>query len=257
MMRLKKLGFIQLGIVNGDLEGNFQNLKKQLASKDEIEDSLLVLPELWLTGFDYPKLAQHVSRMSDFITRLEMLATKYNTTFTGSYPEFGNDGNYYNSLKITTPTGTFGDYHKQYLFPGEEEFFSPAAKARKVLFCPDFKENIAGIICFDLRFPEISRRLCQQETRVLICTAQWPRVRIQHWKSLLVARAIENQLYVVGCNGGCSPAGVPLGGNSLVISPDGEILAEGGEGVEVKNVAVDWEQVDKVRSVFNTAMVTL
>ena len=85
------------------------------------------------------------------------------------------------------------------------------------------------IICYDLRFPELSRRLAVEGAQVICVPAQWPKPRQEHWRTLLRARAIENQLYVVSCNA-CGIIGkLDLFGMSLIIDPKGELLGEMGE----------------------------
>ncbi len=112
--------------------------------------------------------------------------------------------------------------------------------------------TVGGFICFDLRFPEIARALTAGGAELLVCTAQWPKARIDHWLALLSARAIENQCFVVAGNGCGESAGVELGGTSVVISPSGEVLARAGEGREAISIAIDWQEMEEMRSHFTS-----
>ena len=110
---------------------------------------------------------------------------------------------------------------------------------------------VGGLVCYDLRFPEISRQHAYAGATLLIVSAQWPKVRRDHWQALLRARAIENQVFLVACNGCGSTGGNELGGTSMVSGPDGSILAEGsGESEEAVGVALDGKDLARVRERF-------
>ena len=99
------------------------------------------------------------------------------------------------------------------------------------------------MICYDLRFPELSRRLALEGADVIVVSAQWPRPRQDHWRTLLLARAIENQLFVVAANC-CGLIGkLDYFGMSMIIDPKGEVLAEGGgEPCEI-SAALDYRRI--------------
>lgn len=109
------------------------------------------------------------------------------------------------------------------------------------------------MVCYDLRFPDISRRQIFAGSRLIIVSAQWPSARLAHWRLLAQARAVENQAFVVACNG-CGAVGEGrLAGHSLVIAPDGQILAEAGEGAGCVQAPLREAELDKLRTRFCTA----
>jgi len=254
---IQYLGFIQSEITLGNITQNLSGVRQQLRDLRPPENSLLVLPELWATGFAYDELAQgRDDWYSVSVSALTALCAEYNILLAGSLPFAAQQhpGQFYNRMCVVGPAGELGSVDKQFLFPGEEKAFLPSSNLPETIALDDDALGSLGcFVCYDLRFPDIARRLCQQNAGVLLCSAQWPKARILHWTSLLVARAIENQVFVVGCNGVGINGEIILGGNSLVISPEGDILSSGrGEGTAAGLVSVDWQLQQQVRGRFNT-----
>jgi len=249
-MTNRNVGFIQLKIVAGEVERNLVNLKVELEKLSPVENSLLVLPELWATGFSYDVMDTLAEQMEDLFSALQMLSSKHHVSLAGTLPERTVEGKYYNSMRIVDPSGIVGSYRKQFLFPGEEICFVPGGQQPNIINSQWGK--VGGIVCFDLRFPNLSRTLCQKGADILICSAQWPELRVDHWKALLLARAIENQVFVVGCNGLGRNGDSVLGGCSMIISPDGMILKESGDTQESCVVDIDTDEMVEVRERFNT-----
>ena len=107
--------------------------------------------------------------------------------------------------------------------------------------------KIAPVLCFDLRFPEFIRSLALAGAEILAVSAQWPLVRLEHWKTLLRARAIENQFYVAGAAACGRTGSFTFCGNSMIIAPDGEILANAGLEEEVISSVIDMKKIKKIR----------
>jgi omega-amidase len=103
-------------------------------------------------------------------------------------------------------------------------------------------------ICYDIRFPEQARTLSLLGAKILFVAAEWPHPRLHHWRTLLMARAIENQMYVVACNRVGNTAIDSFFGHSMIIDPWGEIIAEGGEREEIVTARIDLTLVDHVRN---------
>jgi omega-amidase len=103
------------------------------------------------------------------------------------------------------------------------------------------------MICYDIRFPELARTLALDGAKILFVPAEWPHPRLHHWRTLLMARAIENQMFVVSCNRVGTSGSTHFFGHSLIIDPWGEIIAEGAEHEEIITAALDLTEVDKVR----------
>ena len=110
-------------------------------------------------------------------------------------------------------------------------------------------ECVAGVcICYDIRFPEMARSLALSGAKVLFVSAEWPHPHLHHWRTLLMARAIENQMYVVACNTVGESGDTSFFGHSMIIDPWGEIVVEGGEGEEIVIGEVSISLVDEIRS---------
>jgi predicted amidohydrolase len=247
---IRRIGFLQLEIITGDIKSNLRGLKDELEKLSPPENSLLVLPELWITGFSYTQMDNLYLEIDDVFSELQKSANELDICFAGTFPEKAKDNKYYNSLWIIDSEGKTGPYRKQFLFPGEELCFVPDQDPPKII---DSRwGRLGGIVCYDLRFPNVSRKLAQQGADILICASQWPALRVDHWKALLLARAIENQIFIVGCNGIGRNGDTLLGGHSMIISPDGMILKESGDSIDSCVVEIDMKEIWEVRQRFNS-----
>ncbi|PLX46772.1 MAG: D-glycero-beta-D-manno-heptose 1-phosphate adenylyltransferase [Desulfobulbaceae bacterium] len=232
-------------------EDNFHQVRHALRRLAPPPQSLVVLPELWLHGFVYETLAEQAARTAGVLDELRDLAAHYDIVLAGSLPE-ARQGRFYNSLFMVSPQGVEGRSDKQHPFVPmqEDEHFSPADSLEVMTvagWC------LGGLVCYDLRFPELARLQVQQGARLLVVCAQWPLARISHWRLLLQARAVENQVFVVACNRVGSSATTRFGGHSIIIAPDGSLLSEAGEGREEISAAPADADVDEVRRRFNSA----
>ena len=104
--------------------------------------------------------------------------------------------------------------------------------------------------CYDVRFPELYRGLLDAGVQTVLQVAAWPARRLEHWRTLLRARAIEDQVFVLACSASGTQAGIEMAGHSLVIDPWGEILAEGGEGEQIVYAEIDPSMVNRTRQSF-------
>jgi len=104
------------------------------------------------------------------------------------------------------------------------------------------------MICYDIRFPELARKLALSGAKILFVPAEWPHPRLHHWRSLLIARAIENQMYVCGINRVGRDAANVFCGHSMIVDPWGEVIAEADETETIISAAVDLARPDEVRS---------
>lgn len=141
----------------------------------------------------------------------------------GSLPSF-TDGNIYNSSFLFDGVNRKKyTYQKKNLFGNERDVFSEGNKPFRIKI-ENF--NVSTLVCYDLRFPEMFRFEENIASDLFIVQAAWPSARIEQWRSLLIARAIENQAFVVGCNGVGVQGKTTLGGNSVAVSPKGEVIIE-------------------------------
>ena len=251
---LRYAGYLQIEVKEGDCERNILCCEQELSQLQPAPQSLIVLPEMWATGFVYPKLKQFGAMLPQLLGTMQGWAAQYSSVIAGSLVEpILQDGKnqFYNSLFLVDSSGVIGRYRKQRLFTGwEEEVYFTAGETSEPV--QTNYGNIGCLICFDLRFPELARIQCQKGADILICSAMWPSVRIHHWNILLQARAIENQIFVIGCNAIGISGNSQLGGNSVIYSPDGTVLVRSRQEIGSQYVEIDWSIQKKVREKFNT-----
>ena len=247
-------GVLQFDVKSGNIDSNLlrveQGLAEIAASCNQISPGIIVLPELWATGFAYEKLPELSGKIPALLENLKSLSAKYQVHIAGSLPEHSGHS-YYNTLFITAPTGLAGTYHKQRLFtPMQEDgFFTPGTEPRPI---QTDLGPIGALVCYDLRFPELLREQTTLGTELLVVPAQWPAARLDHWRILVQARAIENQMLVVAANR-CGTTGDTLfGGHSMIVGPDGSILLEAGENEECKGTMLAPDMITAARSLFST-----
>lgn len=211
---MMKINLLQLNVA----ETPEQTVQKVCALTREFSDEIFILPELFTTGFDY----NHVKKNMHIQHRMLMELPKANT-YIGSIARPEND-KIYNSFFVKNNEGIKYIYDKIHLFPLMDEDKHFAAGDRLSVFdLLGFKCGCA--ICFDLRFPELFRKYFHRGVELVIIPMQWPLSRISQMMPIATARAIENQCYVAVCNAVGDIWGVEFGGNSVIISPYGEILA--------------------------------
>jgi predicted amidohydrolase len=202
------------------------------------EGTIAILPELWTIGaFNYKPITKRVleSQKSIRAQLLNKAMEKKIYLHLGSMPfqENGNEA-IFNQSKVFDPRGNLIlEYCKTHLFggvEGERKDYSPGTNSTTASLSG---MTVACAICYDLRFPELFRDLISKGAETFIVSASWPVARISHWKTLLTSRAIENQSYVLGCNAVGTQGDVELGGNSMIVNPNGVVVAElgGEEGV--------------------------
>ncbi|MFC4557556.1 carbon-nitrogen family hydrolase [Virgibacillus kekensis] len=244
----KKIAMIQYDIVFGDPAKNRERAEKWIAEAAETEAEIILLPELWTTGYDLTRLDEIADKdAKESIEFLSNQAKKWNVTFVGgSVAEQCEDG-VRNTLLVINQNGELvHKYSKLHLFQLMDEHLYLEDGQDESDFELD-GEKASGFICYDIRFPEWLRKSAVNGTKVMFVVAEWPAPRIDHWRALLQARAIENQCFIVACNRvGADPKN-EFGGMSLVIDPWGEITAEGSSGEEIVTTEIDLDLVDEVR----------
>ncbi|HFQ79934.1 MAG TPA: D-glycero-beta-D-manno-heptose 1-phosphate adenylyltransferase, partial [Desulfobacterales bacterium] len=215
--------------------------------------TVVVLPELWATGFACDRVDEMAALTPGLLKEMRCLAADYNILLAGSFME-AEEG-LYNTLFVCGTAGVCGRYRKQQLFEptAEDNYFQPGNNPLPV----DTPQGPLGaLICYDLRFPELAAAQVRQGAGLLVAAAQWPASRLEHWRALLRARAIENQVFVAAANCSGSAGGIDFGGHSMVIAPDGTVLIEAGAGEEAAVVDLDAGRLRRLRADFNTAAPT-
>lgn len=217
-----RISIVQYDITWEDKEANFGRIEEILKGRLADPD-IIVLPEMFTTGFSMN--TGPLAEPSGSVTSAWMkgLASSLDAGVCGSY--IVREGNlFFNRWIFVTPEGEIHTYDKRHLFSmgGEDNVFT--AGRERVVF--SFRGiRIFPVICYDLRFPVWSRN--RNEYDLLVCSANWPAQRMTVWNTLLKARAIENQCYVVGSNRvGKDGAGIGYAGGSMICGPAGELLAE-------------------------------
>ena len=218
---------IQFNVTQGDVDANLAYVREALKRVAAQGANLAVLPEMWSSGFAYKNLNELALRTQGIVDELLELSARYKLVIVGSMPEPNGD-KVFNTIHVIDNGTLAGVYRKIHLFSllGEDRAFSGGDSW---LLAETSIGAVGVIICYDLRFPELSRRLAVEGARVICVPAQWPKPRQEHWRTLLRARAIENQLFVVSCNT-CGMVGkLDFFGMSMIIDPKGELLGEMGE----------------------------
>ena len=214
--------------------------------------NLLVLPEMWPVGFfnfdEYRSFADNY--YDDFHILIDEFSKTLNCwTFGGSAP-FKRGEEYFNRSVVMSPTGGCHYFDKLHLFAyrsREAEILTGGS--RLVAF--DSPLGMTGVLtCFDLRFPESFRALRERGCQAFVIVAAWPKQRVAHWKALLVARAIENQAWVIGVNGSGVDFGTELGGGSMIVGPDGAVALELTDEAASQCIAIAAELTNQTRAQF-------
>ncbi len=241
----------QMDVTAGRPEVNMGRAEALAAESARQGAQILLLPELWLTGYDLARAEEHARTFAEgFQGRWAALARSSKLYLAGSVLARDPAGRPANTAMIISPQGkVIASYRKIHLFgPMEEPRYLAAGDSIPSFDLPWGPTALA--VCYDLRFPELFRRFVRQHATLIMLPAQWPLARIEHWRVLLRARAIENQCFMVACNRIGRDPGQPYGGHSAVINPWGEVLVEGGEEAALLLVDVDPEEATLIRRDF-------
>ena len=245
-----RAGVIQFDVRRGDISSNLESAITGIRRLSAQGAQLAVLPELWTCGFDHANIIQHAEKIPEIIDILAQTAKAHGMLIAGSLPE-ASDGRIYNTLVVIDRDGAIaGSYRKVHLFStGRENQTFTAGQTAEVWNTS--LGVIGGVICYDIRFPELCRSLAIQGARLIVVCAQWPEARIGHWNTLLQSRAIENQLFIVAANrtGSDNPLSFP--GHSQIISPYGEILAKTTDARDEVSAEIHFKDMDAFRSLFD------
>ncbi|EES72102.1 carbon-nitrogen family hydrolase [Paenibacillus sp. MB22_1] len=245
-----RIALIQCDIVLGQPEVNRAKLEAAMdrAARAAEKPDVILLPELWNTGYaltEIGRLADPEGQNSR--AWLAAFARRHGIHVIGGSIAENRSGQVYNTMLVFNRSGEeVAAYSKIHLFRlmEEEKYLQPGE--RSVTFELDGLPAGAEI-CYDIRFPELTRSLALRGAKLLFVAAEWPLPRLNHWRTLLIARAIENQMYVIACNRTGKGGGDEFFGHSMIIDPWGEIVAEGGEAEEIVTGSIDLTLVDQVR----------
>jgi len=241
---------VQPELVWEDSSANLARLEQMIRGSSEATEVIL-LPEMFTTGFSMRPEVLAEDMQGSAIQWMRRLAGERKAILAGSLM-IREDDRYFNRLIWMLPDGQFGCYDKRHCFglAGEPAHYS-AGRRRLIASVKGWRVNLC--ICYDLRFPVWSRQSVapgaeRPEYDLLVYVANWPEVRIHAWRSLLVARAIENQCYVAGVNRvGADGNGIGHEGHSMVVDPLGNILCEEIGHEVLRTLRLDRAHLEDVR----------
>jgi omega-amidase len=230
-------------------QANLQMFADKIAALTQKKEVVL-LPEMFSTGFSMQ--AQELAEKTDgeTVQWMRQLAQQYNIIIGGSLI-IEADGKYYNQFIWMQPNGVFAQYNKKHLFAfaGEDKFYT-AGNSRCIVQVKGWK--ILLQVCYDLRFPVWARQQTQQgepEYDAIVYVANWPERRNHAWKTLLTARAIENQCYVVAVNRvGNDGNEIYHSGDSMIINALGEVLYEKARDEDCFTTTLDKQSLIEIRN---------
>ena len=239
---------VQHDIVWLDRDANFERLSPMVAAAAADGADLILLSETFSTGFatDCSKVAEPPGGPSERF--LQDQAVAHEACVGGTFPQSGDGPLPYNTFVLAGPDGTTHRYRKIHRFGygGEDEVF---AAGDQLVTVPIGDLRVTLFVCYDLRFADEFWQVAS-DTDVYLVPANWPAARSAHWRQLLIARAIENQAYVVGCNRVGSGGRLAYQGDSCIIDPLGDTLARGADGEMLVTAEVDAAEVAAVRERF-------
>ncbi|MFY0543494.1 carbon-nitrogen family hydrolase [Brevibacillus sp. H7] len=244
------VALIQMDVAFGRPDENRDTVRRyvdQLAASEQKTD-VVILPELWDTGYDLERLGEIADDNGERAKALLSEAAKRLNSYVvgGSVAERVGDEVYNTTFVFDRAGNEIGRYSKVHLFRlMEEEKY--LAEGEQPGFYELDGQKTGSVICYDIRFPEWIRTYALNGTKVLFVSAQWPHPRLNHWRQLLIARAIENQMFVVACNRVGDGGKSTFCGHSVVVNPWGEIVAEGMQQEELVQAEIDLSLVDEVR----------
>ena len=245
-----KICCLQMDIQFGRPRENFLHAEELIRSAMKESPDVLVLPETWNTGF-FPK--EDLTALSDkegkeVTARIGGLAKEYHVNIVAGSVSNVKNSKVFNTAMVFDRSGScIADYDKTHLFSpmGENDFYSHGDH-----LCRFELDGVRCgiIICYDLRFPELTRTLSIEGIDMMFVVSQWPAARIFHLQNLVTARAIENQMFVACCNS-CGKAGdTVFGGRSSIVDPLGKVLAFAEENEEIISACCDVRILNDIRN---------
>ncbi|MFX1393579.1 MAG: nitrilase-related carbon-nitrogen hydrolase [Promethearchaeota archaeon] len=244
-----KVALAQMEIWDGEKEKNLSNALKilTLLSKSDFCPDIICFPELFTTGYDLENVKNYVELIPGKTIERITEISKNNFIVIGTILESEND-NYYNTAFIIDKKGKLiGKYRKTHLFAPllETNFLTQGNKITTFSLPELYNLKIGLAICYDLRFPEFFRKMTLQGAQIIFIPSEFPSPKRRIWKTLLHARAIENQIYIIGVNRTGKGKAGDFFGYSLI--SNGEYLEHLGDLPETKIFSIDLETLIPIR----------
>ncbi|ANU14285.1 Aliphatic amidase amiE [Planococcus halocryophilus Or1] len=242
-----KIACVQMDIVFGKPEKNYQQVLNYLTEAADNGADTIVLPEMWNTGYALTELNMLADNTNRTVEMLKKFAKEKSVNIVGGSVSTEKNNGFYNTMYVVNKKGELvSEYDKAHRFGLMDEHIHLEEGDTLGTFKLD---NVVygGVICYDIRFPEWIRAQALNDAKLIFVSAEWPEPRIDHWRTLLQARAIENQCFIVGVNRiGSDPNNV-FGGSTMVIAPWGEIRLDMKKEEGIGYVEIDLQEVEEVR----------
>ena len=223
-----KIAAAQIACAPGEIGANLRKIREFVVRAKKAGVDLIVFPEMSDTGYSMPVIKQHATEWTEgAVPRLEQMAEELSVAIVCGVSEREGDNIFNSQIFIEAGGEVVGSYRKSHLVTAapldERPVFTPGDK---FVSCPARGFTFGLTICYDLRFPEVARKLVvEQNANVLINSSAWPFPRMEHLRILALARAMENQAYLILANRVGTDDGVTFCGTSAIIDPYGVVVA--------------------------------
>jgi predicted amidohydrolase len=240
-----RVSLIQLAVTDDESPEERRKRAAELARAERDGGAdLVVLPELWeLGGFAYDKWRDGAAPVDRLAAVEELRAVRAERDgmwlHTGSHVEAAPDGTVYNTSVLLGPGGVETRYRKIHRFGFDSGEAVLMGAGEEVVTVPTPYGVFGLATCYDLRFPELFRLLGDAGAELLVIASAWPERRVEHWRVLNRARAIESQVFVLAANCVGTHAGATMGGHSVIVDPWGKVIAEAGLEETVLRAEID------------------
>ena len=243
------ISLAQMDVILAEPERNLVTARQMVTDAAQRGSDVVVLPELWSTGYDLENADQYATATdAGIFAEVAQLARQHGIAILGSCLSLLAEGEYGNTAVYINNQGQLlGQYSKIHLFQLMDEHLHLTAGEK--LTVVETEWGLGGLsICYDLRFPEIFRAYALSGVQMVFLPSEWPHPRLAHWQTLLRARAIENQMYLIACNRVGNSNNTDFFGHSCIIDPWGEIVVEAGESEVLLTAEIDLAKVDAARA---------
>lgn len=236
---------LQLPMTLGDVKSNRDKFLSALSEVIDEQPSIVILPEMWATGFDYQNLNRFSGQTEEICNDISRRLNE-NTLVISALPE-RNYNKVYNTVYAVSSAGVIARYRKNFLFtPLDEHVYIDNGKGITVFEFMGVK--IGLLLCYEIRFPELFRMTALAGAELITVPAVWGAVKKEHWLTLLRARAIENQCYIAGCNTSVMHGRKDMPcGYSAMFDPWGGAMFEPSEEEGVYSAVMEPAKVAEIR----------
>lgn len=246
-----RVASIQMSVIEGDKAATIDKAVENIRRAGEAD--LIVLPELWNLGFmSFDRYTPEAEdKNGPTLTTLRSLAEEVNAYLhSGSFVE-EEDGKLYNSSYLISPHGELlANYRKLHLFGYNSKETEILNRGEQVVVVSTPLGTFGLATCYDLRFPELFRRMVEKGAEVFLVCSAWPYPRLEHWIMLNRVRALENQCFLISANSVGPNLGSQFVGHSMMVDPWGVILSSGGDEEVILRAEIDGTEVNKARERF-------